>query len=168
MYALTPAFLILAIRTIDTLLITKGLKPNPYLHKVLPKRTTAQVLDENGNFSGAGQEKVTVLLLGAKTNHPMGIFAPDFSKVGEYFKDMTEQLEDSNSQDNGCMIRLICQVVNTKQANQTVHSSRSNKIHQQRRERRHANAHDFVLALPRACPCLRAQSTTRESLALVG
>ncbi|KIN00685.1 hypothetical protein OIDMADRAFT_124659, partial [Oidiodendron maius Zn] len=100
-YALTPAFLILVVRTIDTLLITNGIKPNPYLHNVFPKRTTAQVLDKNGNFSGAGQEKIAVLLLGAKTNHPMGVFAPDFPKLGEYNQSMVNELQDPNSQDNG-------------------------------------------------------------------
>ena len=105
-YALTPAFLILVIRTIDTLLITNGLKPNPYLHNVFPKRTTAQVLDKNGNFSGAGQEKIAVLLLGAKTNHPMGAFAPDFPKLGGYIQSMVNELQDPNSQDNGCMFSL--------------------------------------------------------------
>ena len=101
-YALTPAFFVLVIRAVDTLLVTKGLKPNPYLQKVLPKRTTAQVLDGDGNFNGAGQEKVAVLLLGSKTNHPMGIFAPDFAKVAGYFTEMLNELEDPNSQDNGC------------------------------------------------------------------
>jgi hypothetical protein len=101
-YAMTPALLLLAVRIIDTFLISTGNKPNPYLTGVNPKKSTAQVMDRDGNFPGAGEEKVAILLLGAKSNHPLGFFAPDFGKVGNYLKEMTEELEGADNQDNGC------------------------------------------------------------------
>lgn len=60
---------------------------------MLPKKSTAQIMDRNGDFAGPGQEKVAVLLLGAKSNHPLGIFAPDFSLVNKYIEGMTHELE---------------------------------------------------------------------------
>lgn len=51
---------------------------------------------------GAGKQKIAVLILGAKSNHPLGFFAPDFSKVGDYLKKMSDFLEDDKTQESGC------------------------------------------------------------------
>lgn len=103
LYALTPAVLLLALRAIDTALVTTGLKQNPYLRGVLPRKTTAQVPDRNGDIHSAGQEKIAVLLLGAKSNHPLGIFASDFKTTGDYLSEMTNELESGVDQaSSGC------------------------------------------------------------------
>lgn len=101
-YALTPAIILLAIHILDVFLITKGFKPNPYLKNVIFKKSTPQVLDEHGELKGPGQEKVAILLLGAKSNHPLGIFGPDYKTVDTFITKMSEQLEDPMSQDTGC------------------------------------------------------------------
>ena len=101
-YALTPAVLLLAARIIDTLLITYGVKENPYLKGVVYKKSTAQVMDKDGNFPGPGAEKIAILLLGAKSNHPLGIFAPDFGTTGGFLEKMTAELESRDQQDTGC------------------------------------------------------------------
>jgi len=100
-YALTPAAALLTVRIIDTALITAGIKPNPYMEGVLMKKTTAQPLDVKGDFAGPGQEKIAILLLGAKSNHPLGFFAPDFGTVGEHLEAMTHELESEADQDTG-------------------------------------------------------------------
>ena len=102
LYALTPAVFLISLRIIDTLLITYNLKPNPYLKDVILKKSSAQVLDRNGNFPGVGKEKIAVLLLCAKSNHPLGVFAPDFSIMGGYLSKMSDELEGSTNQDSGC------------------------------------------------------------------
>jgi hypothetical protein len=61
-----------------------------------------QLTDLNGNFGRPGSEKIAVLLLGAKSNHPLGIFAPDFNTVGSYLQKMTKELENDPAQDSGC------------------------------------------------------------------
>jgi len=102
-YSLTPAITVLLIRFINTLLITYGIIPNPYLQNAIPKKSTAQIPDLNGNFNGPGKEKIAVLFLGAKSNHPLGIFAPDFGIVGNYLEKMTSELESDPTQETGCM-----------------------------------------------------------------
>jgi hypothetical protein len=102
-YSGLPAVLMLLAKIVDTAMITYNLKANPYLKNMLPKKTTAQPLDLNGNFAGAGKQKIAVLLLGAKSNHPLGFFAPDFDKVGGYLKKMSDLLEDDQTQESGCM-----------------------------------------------------------------
>jgi len=101
-YALSPAITLLVLRLTHTILITYGVIPNPYLANAIPKKSTAQVMDRDGNFSGPGKEKIAVLLLGAKSNHPLGIFAPDFGHTGELLQKMTAELENDPTQDSGC------------------------------------------------------------------
>lgn len=43
------------------------------------------------------------MLLGAKSNHPLGIFERDFAKVGGFLRDMTRELNGDETQDSGCM-----------------------------------------------------------------
>lgn len=102
-YSGLPAMAMLLAKIADTALITYNFKANPYLKNMLPKKTTAQPLDSNGKFAGAGKNKIAVLLLGAKSNHPLGFFAPDFDKVGGYLKKMSDLLEDDQTQESGCM-----------------------------------------------------------------
>jgi hypothetical protein len=102
-YTLTPAITILLIRFINTLLITYGITSNPYLQNVIPNKSTAQVPDLNGHYKGPGKEKIAVLFLGAKSNHPLGIFAPDFNIVGDYLEKMMSELENDPAQESGCM-----------------------------------------------------------------
>ena len=101
-YAVLPALSLLGLLTINTILVTKGIRPNPYLSGLLWKKTTAQVFDKNGNFAGPGQEKVAVLLLGAKSNHPLGVLSPDYPKLVNYIKRMSEELEGGPQEETGC------------------------------------------------------------------
>jgi hypothetical protein len=101
-YALTPAIILLGIHFIDAILVAKGVKPNPYLKNVVWKKSTPQVLDGNGELKTPGQEKVAILLLGAKSNHPMGIFSPDYKVVNDFLRRMTDELEDPKNYNAGC------------------------------------------------------------------
>ena len=106
-YALTPAIILLAIHIVDVYLITKGFKPNPYLKGAIFKNVAPTVPDENAVNQGPGQEKVAILLLGAKSNHPMGVFSPDYKLVNDFITRMTDQLEDPMNQDAGCTCSLL-------------------------------------------------------------
>lgn len=83
-YALLPACFVLCLRSIDTFLITFKFKANPYLEGVVKGRVTAIVPNEDGEITGPGEQRVAVLLLGAKSNHPLGFFAPAFGEVGAW------------------------------------------------------------------------------------
>jgi hypothetical protein len=102
-YALTAATLILSLRFLSKCLIALGVLHNPAMDGVIPKKTTAQVRDKDGKYSanGASGEKIVVLLLGFKSNHPFGIFAPGFKEIGDYFYRMSVQLSEGAA-DNGC------------------------------------------------------------------
>lgn len=101
-YAFLPAVFILSARIIDALLIHFNIKQNPYLQQAIMKKAAAIVPDSQGNFTGAGQEKVTIMLLGAKTNHPFGALAADFLKMNKYIAGMNAEFEQENGP-NGCM-----------------------------------------------------------------
>ena len=102
LYALTPVIFLLAIRLLDTTVVTLGLRQNPYLQGALMKKTTAQVPDMDGEFrSDPAGEKIVILLLGAKSNHPLGIFAPNYVQTADYMTKMSELL-DAEAPGNGC------------------------------------------------------------------
>ena len=65
------------------------------------KKTSAQIPNQEGDFVDAGQQKVAIFLVGAKSNHPLGIFAPDFSTVNDYIEKMSIELEAA-AEHNGC------------------------------------------------------------------
>jgi heme-degrading monooxygenase HmoA len=96
-YALLPAFFVLLLRSADTLLITFKFKPNPYLADVQRGRVTAIVPDEAGEIQGPSAEKVAILLLGAKSNHPMGLFAPEFLEVGKRLFGMNDRFNSADA-----------------------------------------------------------------------
>jgi Domain of unknown function (DUF4188) len=70
---------------------------------VIAKKTTAQVRDKDSNPSanGASGEKIVVILLGFKSNHPFGIFTLGFKEMGDYFYRMSVELSEGAA-DNGC------------------------------------------------------------------
>ena len=89
-YAFAPAFFLLGVKLVDSVLIAYNVRPNPYMKNVFLGRTTAFVPDEDGNL-GDKREKVTVMLLGAKTNHPFGVFNSQFMKVGKWLGMMGDE-----------------------------------------------------------------------------
>ena len=83
-YVLLISTVLLFAKVSRTLLQAFNFAPNPYLEDVIPGRTTALVPDEDGNIATSGSEKIAVLHLGAKSNHPFGYLAPQFAGVGDW------------------------------------------------------------------------------------
>jgi hypothetical protein len=79
---------ILSLRFLSKCLIALGVLHSPVMDGVVPK-TTAQVRDKDGGYSANG-EKIVVFLLGFKSNHSFGIFAPGFKEIRDYFYRMSE------------------------------------------------------------------------------
>ena len=107
LYSVGPAIGLLLFRIVDTTLITYNLISNPYLKDAIHKKVTAQPHDREGNFAGPGKEKIAVMLLGAKSNHPLGMFEPRFGEVGKFLRKMTEELNGDSTQDSGCTFSLM-------------------------------------------------------------
>ncbi|KAI1615248.1 hypothetical protein EDD37DRAFT_510762 [Exophiala viscosa] len=100
-YAMLPAILILGARLADSLAITYGWKRNPYLDEAILHRVSPQIPDEDGNFhQEPAEEKVVAFMLGAKVNHPLGLFAPNVKQVGDGLQEMFKDLED-HAPENG-------------------------------------------------------------------
>ncbi|OJJ56089.1 hypothetical protein ASPSYDRAFT_207819 [Aspergillus sydowii CBS 593.65] len=94
-----PAVLVLAYRGLDVLLMTYGLKSNPAMDGIIPQKFSAQIPDQYGDFGDRpSRDGVVVLLLGAKSNHPLGILSPGFQKVGDYFTSMVKDLEQNREE----------------------------------------------------------------------
>ena len=94
--------ILLGIRILETVAVTLGIRKNPYLQDALMKKTTAQVPDMDGEFpSDPAGEKIVILLLGAKSNHPLGVFAPNYVQTADYMERMSRLL-DAEAPANGC------------------------------------------------------------------
>jgi len=93
-WTLLPSLIILLVRFADSLAITLRLRPNPYLEGAI-KRWATIVPDTDGNFSDQpADEKVAVLLLCIKLNHPLGFFAPNVKAVNDFAEKMIIELDD--------------------------------------------------------------------------
>ena len=100
-YSLFPAALLLAIRFLDTLAMTYGIRRNRFMDGVVMGKASAQVRDRDGEFTeGAAEESIVVLHLGAKSNHPFGFIAPEFIKMANYFTKVADDADEKKA-DNG-------------------------------------------------------------------
>lgn len=89
-YAIFPATLVLAIRFLDTILVALCLRSSHLMDGVIAGETCAQIPDRDGNFSaGPSGENIVIFLLGARSNHTLGMFAPGFKQLGDYFRDLS-------------------------------------------------------------------------------
>lgn len=96
-WILLPSLIALFVRFADTLAITFHFRPNPYLEDSILQKWSPQVPDTNGNFSDTpANEKVAILLLSLKLNHPLGLFAPNVNGVNKYAGIMFKELDSEN------------------------------------------------------------------------
>ncbi|KAJ9624523.1 hypothetical protein H2203_005258 [Taxawa tesnikishii (nom. ined.)] len=94
--AFLPAALVLLYRLADTYAMATGLKHNVWSDSVIRGKFSAQFPDALGNYgSTPGRNEVGVLLIGARSNSPLGLLAPGFREIGNYFQEMNEALEAS-------------------------------------------------------------------------
>jgi len=84
---------VLAFRIVSAVLINFKFLNNPYLQGGLRRRTTALVPNDSGELAEPGQEGVTILLLGAKSNHPFGFFAPEFLQTFSWVDKMNKEFD---------------------------------------------------------------------------
>ncbi|KAL2819566.1 hypothetical protein BDW59DRAFT_174794 [Aspergillus cavernicola] len=94
-----PAVIILGYRALDVLLIMLGYRSNPYMEGVITQKFSAQFPDANGDFGDKPSRKtVVVLLLGSKSNHPLGILYPGYLEVVKIFAEMVHDLEQNRAE----------------------------------------------------------------------
>ena len=89
-----PAVCLLVFRMLVTLLQTFDVVKHDYTSGVIPGRTVPVFADDKGIRHGPGSRQVCAIMLSARSNHPMGTFAPHFDKVGEYFTEMLTDLSN--------------------------------------------------------------------------
>jgi len=95
--------LLLGVRVVDALLQTWGLKKNPYMEHVLkgPKMSGQYPNASTGLFgNNPADGQVVVFMIGARNNHPLGLFADGWKELGDYFKRMVSEIE-KNAEEYG-------------------------------------------------------------------
>ena len=102
-YAIFPTTLVLAIRFLDTILVALCLRSSHLMDGVIVGENCAQIPDRDGNFSAdwPSGENVVIFLLGARSNHALGMFAPGFKQLGDCFRDLSVA-QNEGAADNDC------------------------------------------------------------------
>jgi hypothetical protein len=108
-YACSFAGTLLVSRVVTAVLINFNVINNPYLQDGIRRRTTALVPDEAGSLVEPGQQGVTVLMLGAKSNHPFGFFAPEFLQTFAWVDKMNKEFDIIEKMPKGCEFFHACQ-----------------------------------------------------------
>ncbi|KAI8659595.1 hypothetical protein NCS56_01177100 [Fusarium sp. Ph1] len=92
-WAVVPSAIVLLNSIITTVLQLRSPKPNEYTTDTVPGRTTAQLPFRDGTFGNRpGASPVVVFNIGVQSNHPLGVAAPHFDKVGDYFRTLHNEL----------------------------------------------------------------------------
>lgn len=91
--ALALPVVIFTARLLRAVAQAKGILPNPYLQGTDRIRNTALVPNLDGHIDENKREKIAVLHLGARSNHPYGVFSSGFQGVGKWSEKMYKQLE---------------------------------------------------------------------------
>ncbi|CRG91708.1 hypothetical protein PISL3812_08759 [Talaromyces islandicus] len=100
-------FLVLALRTVKALLQAYGILHNPEIDHAVLGKVSAQIPDPEGNMpTQPSQEGVVVMMLGIKSNHPLGSFAPGFQKIGKAFGDMLKVLDSPEGREKYGFLNL--------------------------------------------------------------
>ncbi|KAK4926527.1 hypothetical protein LTR49_006461 [Elasticomyces elasticus] len=92
--AFAPAALVVVYKVLLTYMQVLGLVQNPQMDGVLMKKFAAQFPDEAGNYgSKPANNEICVFLIGARCNHPLGMFGPYFKEMGDFFQSMAKNLD---------------------------------------------------------------------------
>ncbi|KAK0725570.1 hypothetical protein B0H67DRAFT_570882 [Lasiosphaeris hirsuta] len=92
-YALLPVVALLSHRILRTLLMQFGLIHNAQMDGVYPGKFTAQIPGRNGEppHRSSGQD-ITIMILAARSNHPLGMLGPGYRDVADHFNGMLNHL----------------------------------------------------------------------------
>ncbi|TKA76771.1 hypothetical protein B0A49_08381 [Cryomyces minteri] len=97
------ALLLLCIKAANTALMTFGLKRNVYMDNTISNKVAAvyplQHTSDKTHLDPP-TDKATILLLGFRSNHPLGLFTPAARAITTYFTSMLADLEE-NAPSNG-------------------------------------------------------------------
>lgn len=88
-----PVVTAISFLILRTILMTLGYLRNPYMDGVIDGRTVPVFPDEDGNYEKPADSQVCAIMLAVRSNHPIGMFAPGFKEVGDYFQGMSKELD---------------------------------------------------------------------------
>ncbi|KAK4494914.1 hypothetical protein PRZ48_014270 [Zasmidium cellare] len=89
-----PVAMVLLFQVTRTALQSFGVLKNPRMDGIIPGRVAAVFPNEkDGQHDKAGDQQVCAIILGIRSNHPLGMFAKGFKEAGDYFDQMLAELD---------------------------------------------------------------------------
>jgi len=101
--AALPTIALLSYRIILTFLQSYNYIENPYAAGIIPGHTSVIFPSSSDTTPTAlhpGATKICIVILGARSYHPLGALAPTFQKVGQHFQTLATYLE-TNAAETG-------------------------------------------------------------------
>jgi hypothetical protein len=99
--ALAPAALVITYKVLLTYAKCVGFVHNDYMDGVITKKFAGALPNESGDFgSKPAADGVAVLLIGARSNSPLGMLGSGYKQLGDLFDGMVRDL-DKRSEEYG-------------------------------------------------------------------
>lgn len=92
--------LVVLVRSAREALAMFGVLNNPAMDGVVPGRSVPVIPDNYGDRQEPAAKQLCCILLGARSNHPLGIFGPGFKESGDRFVAMIQELS-ANATEHG-------------------------------------------------------------------
>ncbi|PWY99556.1 hypothetical protein BCV70DRAFT_201125 [Testicularia cyperi] len=75
-----------------------GIIPNAHMAGVIPGLATCFIPNDEGEYTGSpSSHNLAVLLITARCNHPLGMLAPGFKEMGQYFASIVDWCETDST-----------------------------------------------------------------------
>lgn len=101
-HALLPALALLLYRLVHSLMMAAGVIPNSQMDGVVMGKFTAQPPAKDGSPpTGPAEQDIVVIILAARSNHPLGLFAKGYRELGNHISAMVTDLWE-HSEEYGC------------------------------------------------------------------
>jgi len=105
--ALWVPVIYILVKLTSTFLQTLGVSPNPHMENTVIAKASAQLPNEHGIYGPLpADQSVTVFLVGARSNHPLGPLAQGYKKMGDFFAGMCRDLSTAEAADKYGLIGI--------------------------------------------------------------
>lgn len=119
---LAPVVALLAIRIAKPILMTYGWLENTYMKDVILGRTVPVFPPSSSSGpatttdrTSPSNDQICVLIIAARSNHPLGMFGPGYNELGDYFTSMSAEL-DANAEEHGFLGQTAWQSASDKRS----------------------------------------------------
>ncbi|GAB1317880.1 Monooxygenase [Madurella fahalii] len=120
-YALLPALYLLLHRAVRAIMMAGGVIPNTQMDGVIMGKYTAQIPRKDGSLpTQPAEEEIAVILLAARSNHPLGLFGKGYRDISDMINGMLAELWENGKEKYGFLGQTSYIAANERHTNNQV------------------------------------------------